>query len=139
MGWNATNGRWDGNSSKLYPHIAGTSAGQQNLVDWGNVERILWVAPQAGKANVTGALGFSDHNATLFSTVEWAVGKRSGTTYTLLASGSITNSATDARTTVALDSATFPALLNVNLAAGDAIFLDPSPDCRDGGAGRYHV
>ena len=88
--------------------------------NWGKVGRVVWVAPEAGTATVTGSVSFQRNNAAL-NAIDWAIGKKSGTTYTMLVSGTQAD-VSNTKVLHALTTGELAALENITLAAGDGIW-----------------
>lgn len=86
VSWDAANSRWTGPTSG-YPRFEGDRLmSRMSGSVFGAQPRVVWKAPQTGTVDLGGSFGFvaSDNSA---RPVEWAIAKRSGTTYSLLASG----------------------------------------------------
>ena len=120
--WSGSNNRWEGNGSSNYPRISasGTTYSINNTGPYGWQGRIHWVAPEAGTATISGSIGVKRQTDNLADTIEWAIGKRSGTTYTPLASGAQEVPAGGVSLKVPVDS--FAALQNISMAVGDDLW-----------------
>ncbi len=112
-------GRWESNHGGTYPRA--------NLVEMGASlgsgghwyqPRGVWVVQHTGTVTISGAIGFN--LSTGADDVEWAIAKRVGSTYTLLASSGTTPVHVGTSTVVTSLSG-FAGLQNVAVNAGDEI------------------
>lgn len=129
--WNATNSRWEGAATGAYPRINATQLGAQTTggttLTYGHQPRLIWTAPASGTVSLKGKLGFNltKNSVSNGQQADWAIGKRSSGTYTLLASGTHTFGDQGATVVIELltDLTNTAALQNIALEAGDELFV----------------
>ncbi len=123
IAWDAANSRWAATHA-TYPRVNAVQLGV-NMATGGHwwQPRGLWKAPRAGVATISGAIGFHMSSGGPNDSVEWAIGKRAGSTYTLLASsGASPVAITGTGTVVTVSLNSIPALQNISLNAGEELF-----------------
>ncbi len=136
--WNAGSSRWDWAAGGVVdpnndkPAVRAYFVLQESASQYGKVPRVVWTAPESGKASFTGALGFKrgtgGTNPVVF---EWAIGKKSGTTYTKLASGASAPTTTT-QVNVTLSASDLTALTDIPLNAGEGVWWSVRPQTNPG-------
>lgn len=126
--WDSTNNDWDFGGGVFYPQINQVGlAAQSSPAEQAKSPRASWIAPASGKVGIEGNLRVSFFKDAAAKSAEWVIGRRTGSAWTSLATGTMsiaageaTNSVITKRTDLTPDA--YPNLVQINVTKGDAVF-----------------